>query len=124
MKKTLFILVLLTFSLMFLSAEGIDMGDFPVGTWLDPNYDAVWELSVENIRILDTSGNVYFDFSEATVEDFDVSGGMSGLTVSFSCPETGKFYKLTKPVSMGTAIVLEIERSDYPDYRVEMPFRK
>jgi len=39
-------------------------------------------------------------------------------------PNSGKFYKLTKPVSMGTAIVLEIERADFPDYKVEMPFRR
>jgi hypothetical protein len=124
MKKLAFLVLILVLTAGFASAQGIDVGDFPTGKWLDPNYDAVWEFSVDNIRILDTSGGVYFDFSEATVENFDVSAGTKGVVLSFSCVETGKSYTFTKPVSMGTSIILEIDPPWNEDYRVEMPFRR
>lgn len=121
--KKLVLVSLLLVAAGFLFAQGIDVGDFPTGKWLDENYDAVWEFSVDNIRILDPEGGVYYDFSEATVEDFEVNAGTSGLVLSFSCVETGKSYKFTKPVSMGSEIVLEIDPPWNEDYKVEMPFQ-
>lgn len=122
--KKLIVISLLLIAAAFLFAEGIDVGEFPTGKWLDENYDAVWEFSVDNIRILDPSGMVYYDFSEATVEDFEVNAGTGGLVLSFSCVETGKSYTFTKPVSMGSEIILEIDPPWNEEYKVEMPFQR
>lgn len=124
MKRLVFALLALVLAAGFAGAQEIDLGDFPTGKWLDPNYDAVWEFSLENIRILDPAGNLYYDFSRATVEDFDVSAGTNGIVLSFSCVETGKSYTFTKPVSMGTSIILEIDPPWNVDYRVEMPLQR
>ncbi len=124
MKKLILTLTILFLAAGFITAETFDLGKFPNGTWIDNNFDAVWELSVDNIRILDTAGGVYYDFSEATVPDFDVSADLKGVTITFSCDETGKAYKLYKPTSTGTSITLEIDPPSGVHYKVEMPFRK
>ncbi len=124
MKKLTLTLMILLFAAGFITAENFDLGKFPKGTWIDNNFDAVWELSVDNIRILNTGGGVYYDFSKATVPDFKVDADMKGVTISFSCNETGKTYKLYKPVSTGTSITLEIDPPWGEHYKVEMPFRK
>jgi hypothetical protein len=97
----------------------IDIGSFPVGTWVDANYGAYWEISSNNIRILAADGTVFFDFSKATIQGFKVEAGAAGVSISWTCPETGKFYKLTKTLT-NMNIVLEIDRPDQPHYSVEM----
>jgi hypothetical protein len=123
MKKRVLVLILLA-AAGLLFAQSIDLGDFPTGKWLDKNYAAIWEFSVDNIRILDPSGRVYYDFSQSTVEDFEVNAGTGGLVLSFFCVETGKSYTFTKPVSMESEIVLEIDPPWNEDYKVEMPFQR
>ncbi len=61
MKRILFVVILMS-AAVFSYSEGFDMGDFPLGKWLDPNWDALWEFHSDNIRILDTDGGVYYDF--------------------------------------------------------------
>ena len=124
MKKIILILSLFMFIAGFAAADGFDLGKFPKGTWIDNNYNALWELSVDNIRILAPSGSVYYDFGTATVNDFKVSGDLKGVTITFSCAETGKKYMLFKPTSASTSITLEIDPPWNEHYKVEMPFKK
>ncbi len=100
-------------------AQGIDLGSFPLGSWLDANYDAVWEFTSGNIRILSPAGDVLFDFGSAGVQDFKVGAGGDGPFITFACEAAGRTYKITKPLTKSSA-VLEIERPNLPKYKVEM----
>ncbi len=119
MKKIIILTSLLLIAAGFVAAEGINLGSFPLGTWLDPNYDAVWEFTTDNIRILSTDGMVYYDFGEKTVKDFKVAVEAGKPVMSFSCDESRRSYKFTKPIS-NMDIIMEIDAPWYPDYRVEM----
>lgn len=118
MKKLIAVLViLLAASTLF--AGPINLGTFPIGKWLDHNYDAVWDFSSDNIRILNTNGEVLHDFSQKTVENFRVFLDGMQPGISFACPETGRSYRFVKPLS-NTNVVLEIERNGQPKYSVNM----
>ena len=118
MKKLIVVLVIL-FAASTLYADPIQMGSFPVGKWLDPNYDAVWDFSTNNIRILSTNGNVLYDFSTKTIQNFRVF--MDGLQpgISFNCPESARAYRFVATLP-NTNVILEIERSNLPKYSVNM----
>jgi hypothetical protein len=102
-----------------LFAADIDLGQFPVGKWLDHNYDAVWEFTAGSIKITDPAGAVLYDFSDKTLNDFKVvlDGGQPGIT--FSCTEAGRSYRFLKPLT-NSDVIMEIERPDQPKYSVTM----
>jgi hypothetical protein len=119
MKKLIIVLVLLL-AATALFAQKFDLGNFPAGKWLDPNYDAIWELSATNIKILDSkTGDLYCDFSTKTINGF--KPGLEGrqLTFTFSCPETERTYTLKSNVP-DTDVTLVIDREDKPTYTVKM----
>jgi hypothetical protein len=121
--KKLFVVLALALALSGLAmAEGIDLGSFPLGTWLDANYDAVWEFTSGNIRILSPDGKVYYDFGKATIEGFKVGLDGTSPTLSFACKETGKSYKFTKSLA-DTSLILEIDPPWKVHYKVTMPKR-
>jgi hypothetical protein len=103
-------------------AEGIDLGNFPLGSWLDANYEAVWEFSSGNIRILAPDGMLYFDFGAEGIQNFKVGAGGDGPFITFSCAAAGRSYKLTKPL-LKPEMTLEIERTGLPAYSVVMAKR-
>jgi len=105
---------------MSLSADNIDLGTFPLGQYLDPNYDAVWDFSTGNIRILSLGGAVLYDFSTKTIQDFRffLDGVQPGI--SFTCPEAGRSYRIIKTAGLNTDITLEIDRSSLPRYSITM----
>jgi hypothetical protein len=118
MKKLIAVfIVLLAATSLF--AGPIQLGSFPVGQWLDPNYDAVWEFSSDNIRILSPSGKVLYDFSDKTIQDFKVFMEGTQPGISFSCPEAGRSYRFLKPLS-GSDMVMEIQRDKKAKYSVTM----
>jgi len=119
MKKIFVVLIILLTAAVSLSADPIQLGNFPVGQWLDANYDAVWDFTSNNIRILSTDGKVLYDFSSKTIQDFKVivEGAQPGIT--FSCPEAGKSYKFLKPLT-NSDVSMQIKRRDLPDYTVTM----
>jgi len=98
MKKAGFTLLLLSFLLIGLSAGDIDLGNFPVGKWVDSRYEAVWTFSTGNIQLFTTGGDLVFDF-DGKVDNFKVNGSLSGVEITFSCKETGRTYKFVKGVS-------------------------
>jgi len=121
MKKLLAALIILS-AAASLPADPINLGNFPVGQWLDHNYDAVWDFTSNNIRILNTDGKVLYDFSNKTILDFKVflEGAQPGI--SFTCPEAGRSYKFLKPLT-NTDLFMEIERSNHKNYSVNMKKR-
>lgn len=102
-----------------LSAQSIDLGDFPIGEWLDENYEAVWEFRSDNIRILDKEGGVYYDFRGKT-QDFKVSPSTSGLKLSFRCEDTGKNYEFIKGLT-NLDLKLVIDKDNGVHYETDMP---
>jgi len=118
MKKVLAVLIILL-AAASLSANPIQLGNFPVGQWLDGNYNAIWDFASDNIRILSTDGRVLYDFSQKTVIDFKVimEGAQPGIT--FTCIESGRSYKFLKPLT-NSDLNMEIERNNLPKYYVSM----
>jgi hypothetical protein len=118
MKKLIIVLVLL-FAATVVFGQSINLGAFPVGKWLDSNYDAVWEFSSNNIRILSsTDGSVLYNFAGKTIQDFKVfvDGARPGL--SFSCPEAERSYSFK--VGSSSTLIMDIERADLPKYNLTM----
>ena len=121
--KKLFFVLLITFSTTFLFSEGIELGDFPLGNWLDAQWDAVWEFNSDNIRILDTEGNLYYDFANKTIVDYKITPSISGLKLSFRCEETGKKHEFTKPITnLNLEMVIDTDTGNH--YEVELPLQK
>jgi len=120
--KRIILCLFILFMAVSLFADPIQLGNFPVGQWLDPNYNVLWDFSGNNIRILSTDGRVLYDFSNKTIRDFKVfmDGAQPGM--SFSCPEAGRSYRFLKPM-VNTDLVMEINRSARPLYSVTMKKR-
>ncbi len=119
MKKTLLLIAVSVLLGGIAAAEDIDLGNFPLGEWLDPNYDAVWEFSSGNIRILSPGGEVHYEFSQTDLQDFKVQVQGGKPVLSFSCEDTRRSYSFTKPVT-NMNIILEIDAPWDRDYKVEM----
>jgi len=117
--KKLIVILLMLFAASAVFAE-IQLGTFPIGQWLDPNYDAVWDFASNNIRILDTDGKILYNFSDKTINDFRIF--LDGLQpgISFSCPEAERSYRFIKPLT-NSDVILEIDRRDQERYTVHMP---
>ena len=123
MKKTILILFLLFTAAGFIFSAGISLGDFPLGKWLDTKWNAVWEFRSDNIRILDTAGNVLYDFEGKTVENFSVKPSTKGLVLSFSCKEAARSYEFTKPLT-NLNLMMVIDRESGTHYEAELPHQK
>ncbi len=121
MKKLLIVFIMLL-AAATLFADPINLGSFPIGQWFDPTYDAVWDFSSNNIRILSTSGAVLYDFSSKTINNFNVFLEGTQPGISFTCPEAGRTYRFLKPLT-NTDVTLEITRTSLPKYTVSMKRR-
>ncbi|MCF7927511.1 MAG: hypothetical protein K9L68_00340 [Spirochaetales bacterium] len=119
MKKLVVILMVLAVTAGVAAADDINLGNFPVGKWLDPNYDAVWTFSTGNIRILSPDGNVLYNFQDKTINNFKVSVENGEPVLSFSCEESRRDYRFIKPMS-NMNVIMEIDAPWVQDYRVEM----
>lgn len=119
MKKGLLLLALMVLLTGSLFAGDIDLGDFPVGQWLDPTYDAIWDFSTGNIRILGLNGEVIWNFGSKGVEDFAVGVSGTGPQIKFSCAAADKTYTITKTLT-DSDLVLEIDKPGKLTYKVTM----
>jgi len=121
MKKLLVVLIILL-AAASLPADPIQLGNLPLGQWLDTNYNAVWDFTSNNIRILSTDGRVLYDFSNKTILDFKIimEGTQPGIT--FTCVESKRTYKFLKPLT-SSEMVMEINRNYLPTYTIAMKKR-
>ena len=115
--KKLVVVLFVALVAMSVSAQTIQLGNFPVGQWLDHNYNAIWEFSSNNIRILGTNGAVLHDFSNYTIQNFRVFMEGTQPGISFTCPDTARSYRFIKPLS-NSDLVMEIDREGRPSYSV------
>jgi len=117
--KKIFVVLIILMTAVALSADPIQLGNFPLGQWLDANYNAVWDFTSNNIRILSTNGRVLYDFSDKTINDFKITLEGTQPSISFYCPEAGRAYKFLKPL-IGNEMIMQINRRDLPEYSVTM----
>ena len=125
MKKNI-LLVLLTAFLASFSfaqetfAEAANMADakvnqaldeFPKGTWIDSRWDGAWEFGVKNSIILKDAktGEVIYNFVPSKRENFKIDMTDKGLAISFYCADTKRAYKFTKPITLTTDLILDID---------------
>ena len=118
MKKIFLLLVLGLIAISFTAAEEIELGEFPVGEWMDANYDALWTFSSGNIQLFLTDGTLVYDF-EGEVENFNLNVTLSGLELSYSCKGTARSYKFIKGVS-NTDLQLVIDTDSGIHYETDM----
>ena len=123
MKKFLLLSLMILAAGVLVYAQNVDTSSLPKGKWVDHNYDAVWELSSDNIRILDTAGKVLYDFRDKN-GDFKIEPDMTGVSFSFTCKDAGRKYKFTKGMT-DLDLTMEILRDWRPDlYTVKMKMAK
>ncbi len=118
MKKYFVVLALCFTIAAFAVAEGVDLGTFPAGEWLDDNYDALWTFTTDNIQLYRTDGTLVYDF-RGEIENFDLKVTGSGLELSFSCTGTARSYQFIKGVT-DTDLKLVIDTDSGIHYETDM----
>ena len=118
MKKGFLIVLLSLLAAGFIAAEDINLGDFPVGKWLDATYDAVWSFSSDNIQLYRTDGRLVYDF-RGEVEDFNVGAGMAGVELTFKCAGTDRSYKFAKGLT-NLDLALVVDKADGEHHETDM----
>ena len=107
--KKLFVMVIL--AVMSTGLFALDLGNVK-GTWTDKTWDAEWTFSADGhiILTLASTGEVVYDFNDSTIQNFKVSAGTKGVTITFDCKDTERSYSFTKGVSklfIGTSIAFK-----------------
>ena len=87
--------------------------EFQFGKWKDAKWNAVWEISSNNI-VLSQNDVVVCSF-DGKIKNYNVVVGIKGLEISFDCDETKRSYKIVKPISTNTDLELDVVRHDVPD---------
>lgn len=122
MKKLILVLVVL-FSVATLSAQSPDLSALPKGKWLDANWNAVWEIGADSIRILDTNGSVLYDFKDK-IKDLKINPGLTEVSFSFRCDEAERNYVFRKATT-NLAMDMEIDPDwSTTNYKVTMDFQR
>ncbi len=117
MKKIVLCLFLVVLGLSAVGAQEINLGSFPLGEWLDENYDAYWVFDSDNISIKQ-DGAVVYDF-KGLVSDFKVAPGMGEVKISFRCDDAGRSYEFVNKIGT-TDITMMFDKDNGLDYEVMM----
>ena len=99
--------------------------DFPTGTWVDSNWNAEWIMDVAKVHLYDAAnGELVYTFTKHNTEGFKLIPSADGVTLSFTCAETHRSYKITKPFTLNADLVLEID-PDWTDenYKTTIKFK-
>ena len=113
MKK---LFLMLAIALMSTGLFALDLGNIK-GTWTDKTWDAEWTFSADGhiILTLASTGEVVYDFNDSTIQNFKVSAGTKGVTITFDCKDTERSYSFAKGVSLSTDLDMVIN----PDWTSE-----
>ena len=123
MKKLYACIALAIVACALVAAEGINLGDFPKGKWLDAKWNAVWEFGADNIRILDTAGAEVYSFKNK-ITDFKVDVGLTEAKISFTCKDAGRKYTFVKGIK-DLDLAMEIDPDwTTTNYKATLPFQK
>lgn len=101
--------------------------EFPTGTWVDANWNADWRFEANGvIQLRDkATSNVIHTFTKDTVTDYKLRATTEGLSISFYCKETERAYKFTKPLSLSSDLIMEIDPDwTTEDYKVNITLEK
>lgn len=108
------------------SVFAFDLGDIK-GTWQDKTWDADWTFTADGTIILTktSTGEEVFTFTDANVQDFKLGATTSGATVSFTCKDTNRTYKFTKPLTLDTNLdmVINPDWTD-SDYEISITWKR
>ena len=108
------------------SLFALDLGDIK-GTWQDTKYNANWTFGADGKIVLTDSntGAEYFTFTDSNVQNFKISAGTSGATITFDCSETHRSYKFNKPLSLNADLNMTINPDwTESDYETKIKFQK
>lgn len=114
------------FALLAAGTFALDLGDIK-GTWKDSNWDASWTFGADGkITLSDSNtGKTIHTFDDSNVQNFKISAGKSGVSVSFDCKETARAYKFTKPLTLNSDLDMHINPDwTSADYDVKIKFQK
>lgn len=99
--------------------------EFPTGTWVDENWNANWVMDVAKVHLYDAiTGDKIFTFTKDNTKDFKFVPSADGVSLSFYCAETHRFYKFTKSFSLDKDLTMFID-PDWTDvdYNVNLKFK-
>lgn len=99
--------------------------EFPTGTWIDENWNAHWVMDVAKVHLYDAvTGKKIFTFTKNNTENFKFTPSADGVSLSFKCEETNRFYKFTKPFSLDKDLEMFIDPNwTDKDYNVTLKFK-
>ncbi len=122
MKKSVLVCVLCVWGAIAFS-QNIDLGKFPKGTWVDNNWNAVWEFGANSIKLYDTAGMLLYDF-DGKIENLKIDVNLTNASVTFYCKETRRLYQFSKSLKdLNLDMKINPDWSD-TDYSVALEFKK
>lgn len=120
-------LIAVLFVAAALTAGAFAEDSFPTGSWIDSTYNAEWVFGLDGkVELRDSvSGDLIFSFTKDKIKDYKLSATKEGLTMSFTCPATSRKYKFTKPVTLSTDLIMEIDPDwSETNYKKNIKFKK
>ena len=105
--------------------EALKDVEFPTGTWTDSNWNADWVMDVAKVHLYDSvSGELIYTFTKDNTENFKFVPSKDGVSLTFTCKETHRSYKITKPLTLDKDLQLFIN-PDWTDedYNVTLKFK-
>ncbi len=124
MKKVLALAVAALVSVA--GAFALDLGGIE-GTWKDEKWDANWTFNASGTITLSiaSTGETVYTFSDSNISNFKANASVSGVSLSFSCADTNRSYKFTKPASLSTDLEMHIDPNwTDTDYDTKIKFQK
>lgn len=88
----------------------LDLGDIQ-GKWKDTKYDGTWNFRADGHIVLSetSTGKQIYDFNDSNVTKFKIEATTEGVSISFYCKDTQRFYKFTKPLTLNADLTMFID---------------
>ena len=100
-------------------AFAFDVGTLS-GSWLDSTWNAVYTIKKNTngegmLQISDAkTGAIYATFTDANIENYNLSAGLSGVSISFHSKKTCRTYKFTAGLSKDLTLNIDRDWTDEP----------